>query len=63
MHCVLHITSVFPYLCVTCVSVELEHITEKQEVVTGGADKSPKEECRSSTTEAVRDVSVLNIYH
>ena len=62
----LHIT-----LCVVCVvcvsvhSVQLEHITEQGEAVPGGADKSRKVECRSSTAEAVRDVSgqLLSIYH
>ena len=50
-------------LCVF--SVQLEHITEQQEVVPGGADKSPKVECRNLTEEAVRDVSgqLLSIYH
>ena len=48
---------VFPYSCVVCVSVQLEHITEQREAVPGGADKSPKLVCRSSTEEAVRHVS------
>ena len=38
-------------------SVRLEHITEQREAVPGGADKSPKVECRSSTAEAVREIS------
>ena len=56
---------VFPHLCVVCVSVQLEHVTEQQEAATGGTDKSPKVECRSSTAEAVRGVSgqLLSIYH
>ena len=33
---------VFPHLCVVCVSVQLEHVTEQLEVVTGGTDKSTK---------------------
>ena len=45
-------------LSVACVSVQLEHITEQRDAVTGGANKISKVDCRSSTEEAVRDVSV-----
>ena len=55
----------FPFYVLCMFSVQLEHITEQREAVPGGADKSPKVECRSSTEEAVRDVSgqLLSIYH
>ena len=62
----LHITLLcVSHICVVCVSVQLEHVTEQQEAVTGGTDKSPKVECRSSTAEAARGVSeqLLSIYH
>ena len=63
--CAVHHIVCFPIYVLCVFYVQLEHITEQREAAPGGADKFPKVQCRSSTEEAVRDVSgqLLSIYH